>query len=581
MSVELTKNDEVWSWTEGNLWVDALPLSQEPGEVRADITVYDGNEVVAQDRVLLSSHQQRKSFLRRLDDRDVEVDERLLLAFESQIRRQPNSSRGNTEDPTNSAETVEAAPEDLLARGRPVLTAKDQLSKFQKALKKQGYAGSTEAAELAHVALCSRALERPLGLAIHGPSAAGKTFTVHAAARHHPDDAMHDVSAMSERYLAYADFPTEHRYVSISEASALHTDGVGATIIRELSWNRRLRYGTVVRTEDGPQAKIIERPGPTGLITTSTKPLDKEIATRLIAVHITDDPKQTANVVKELARDAAGERRSEVDLEPWHAASDWLVQAGDRKVVVPYAYHIADGVPTESVRMRRDFEQIMTVVRALAFMHQRTRSRDEEGRIVAARDDYVSAYRLLSETMAVTLDRVADTARETVEAVEKLNGDGLAGVSYPRLADELGLSRSGAYRRCQPLLADGYLANTENRDGHPARIVTADPLPDDRAVLPEPDTLPPSEAPPKSAQRLNTSGESPGSTRKTTVEDPDSRVGGVDSTGRGDCEGGLYGSTPRNNGEKSGGVEPLSGNQRGHDQGGGEDSPDDRPEVPF
>lgn len=529
-----------------------------------------------------SSVEQARNYLRMLREKSAGFDPLDQAAVREQAKRDLEKVKdisapagmvkaawnGPPPDRDTDDEPEPVDTDALLEAGREILEADDQLDLFKYSLEAIGYAGDTEPAELVHVGLCSRALERPLGLALRGPSAAGKTFTVEAAARHHPDDAMHDISAMSERYLAYADFPTEHRYVSISEASALHNDGVGATIIRELSWNRRLRYGTVVRTEDGPQAKTIERPGPTGLITTSTKPLDDEIATRLIAVHITDDPQHTQDVVKELARDAAGERRSEVDLEPWHAASDWLVHAGDREVVFPYAHHIADEVPTESVRMRRDFEQIMTVVRALAFMHQRTRRRDHQGRIVATREDYANAHRILAETMAVTLDQVSDKDRETVEAVKKLNGDGRAGVSYQRLADELGLSRSGAYRRCQPLLADGYLADTEDRDGYPARIVTADPLPEDRAVLPDPDSLPPSEDNSKPAQRLNASEESAEDSGQTAVERSDSRVAAVDSTSGGDCEGSLNGPMPRHPGGKSDRVEPLSGNQGGGAEGG-------------
>lgn len=491
------------------------------------------------------------------------------------------SERGSGGDRNNSDPTP---PEELLETGRAVLDSDDQLALFRESLEEQGFAGATEAAELCHVGFCSRGLERPLGLAFHGPSAAGKTFTVQVTAAHHPDDAMHDVSAMSERYLAYADFPTEHRYVSISEASALHNDGVGATIIRELSWNRRLRYGTVVRTEDGPEAVTIEKPGPTGLITTTTKPLDDEISTRLIAVHITDSPEQTRRVVEELAREAAGERDGESDLSTWKAASEWLVQAGDREVVVPFARHVAEGVPADSVRMRRDFEQVMTVVRALAFMHQRTRPRDDQGRIVAIREDYANAHRLLAETMAVTLDRVSDATRETVEAVEELTedqGPGEKGVSYPDLATALDLSRSGAWRRAKRALREGYLANAEQREGYPARLVLADPLPEDRAVLPGPETIPPSENPPESAQDLKGSPQVSDTEGDTTVEDPDSRVGGIDSRGGGIESTPSRVENPEDVGENAGGIEPLSGNQGGPEEGGGEDPSDDLPEIPF
>lgn len=472
-------------------------------------------------------------------------------------------------------------PKELLEAGREILEAPDQLDQYRDSLQALGFAGSTEAAELAHLALSSRALERPLGLAFRGPSAAGKSFTVETAARHHPDDAMHDISAMSERYLAYAEFPTEHRYVCIAEASALHNDGVGATIIRELSWNRRLRYGTVVRSEDGPQAVTIERPGPTGLITTSTRDLDPEIATRLIAVHITDAPEQTRKVMERLAATAAGRTAPDADLSAWHAASDWLVTAGNRKVVVPYAPAVADGVPAESVRMRRDFEQVMTVVRAHAFMHQLTRPRNDAGHVVATRDDYAAAHRLLAETMAVTLDRVSDTIRETVEAVERLaetKGPG-KGVSYPELAAELEMSRSGANRRGQKALQEGYLANTEERDGYPARLVPADPLPAARAVLPDPKDIPPSEDPPKRTHGLTPPEESPATAGETPVRPPDSYPGGCDAQGGGVCDPPRTPSTARNGGEKSEGCEGVRPIQGGAGEGVSRPDPERDPEA--
>ena len=478
------------------------------------------------------------------------------------------ADRNEEQQAATFATEEELNPDELLTAGREILEAKEQLVLFQQSLRQQRYAGDTAAVELVHVAFCSRALKRPLGLALMGPSASGKTYTANAAIRHHPDDAAHDVSAMSERYLAYADFPTEHRYVFISEASALYHDGIGATIIRELAWNRVLRYGTVVKGDDGLEAVIIEKPGPTGLITTSTKDLDSEIATRLIAVHVTDSPDQTRAVVTELARDAAGEIEDDLDLSAWHAASNWLAVAGETRVIVPFAHAIAAAVPTDSVRMRRDFEQVMTVVRAVAFMHQLTRSRDDKGRIVATLEDYVVAYRLLAKTLAVTLDRVSDEMRDTVGAVHELNeAQELKGVSYPALAEKLGLSRSGAWRRVESAVKGGYLANAEERKGYPAKLVCADPLPDDRAVLPAPEDIHLADTPAKSTQQLNTSAEFSATTRKEGVErgvEPEEAL----------SQPANPLNTSRNTGssyryaEKSADVEVLSETNRGALEGG-------------
>ncbi len=62
------------------------------------------------------------------------------------------------------------------------------------------------------------------------------------------------------------------------------------------------------------------------------------------------------------------------------------------------------------------------------------------------------------------------------------------------------------------------MANAEERKGYPAKLVCADPLPEDRAVLPAPADLRLPDTPTKSTQQLNTSGESSASMREEGVE---------------------------------------------------------------
>lgn len=478
-----------------------------------------------------------------------------------------------TEDPEEEVE-----PEELYEAGRAILEAPDQLALFRASLARLRYAGDTAAAELVHVALNSRALERPIGLALQGPSSAGKSFTVETVARHHPADAMIDISGMSERFLVYASFPTQNRYVSIAEASALHQDGVGATLIRELAWGARLRYGTVVPTDDGPAAVVIERPGPTGLITTTTRELDPEIATRLLAVHVTDAPEQTRAIVAELARTAEGDVEDELDFSAWHASSDWLAFHGEPRVVVPFARALAAKVPTESVRMRRDFEQILTVVRTVAFLHQQTRERDADGRVVATIDDYANAHRLLAETLAVTIDQVSDTVRETVEKLEE-TCEGLLddqGVSGRELASELGLTPAGVSYRVKR--AGEFIVNLEARPGYPARYRPGDPLPEDRAVLPHPSEI----DPPNASKHLNGSPETRKPLGKRTVKDPIETGGPIKFIGPTHSNPPLNAENPQAAAEKSAPIKALNADEGGRHEGG-EEEPKKRPApgIPY
>ena len=447
-------------------------------------------------------------------------------------------------------------PDDLLAAGREILEAEDQLRLFRESVRRIGHAGSTAAAETLHVALNSRSLDRPINVGVYGPSAGGKTFTVEVVLQHHPEDAVHDLTASSERALAYSDFKSEHGYVLISEASALHRDGVGATIIRGLAWGDGIRYETVEKSpEVGLQTRIIEKPGPTGLITTSTKPLDPEISTRLLQVHITDSPGQTQAIVEVLGNEAAGGREPNVDLTAWLAASKWLEVAGNRETVVPFAPQLAKCVPYDDVRMRRDFQQILTVIRALAFMHQRSRERDERGRIIASERDYANAYRLLAKVLAVTLDTVTDEMRETVAAVETLTAMQAMGISVTQLGDALGMSKSGASRRAKALLREGYLVNPEVRQGYPARLKVGDPLPADRPVLPTLEELFP-DTPSKTTQRRNDEAEEPETARKTGVAHTVASAEALRQHPEA-VNGPRNSHFPQNHAEYSGGVEAL------------------------
>jgi hypothetical protein len=162
---------------------------------------------------------------------------------------------------------------------------------------------------------------------------------------------------------------------------------------------------------------------------------------------------------------------------------------------------LADAVPVEDVRMRRDFQQILTVVRAHAFMHERTRKVDDKGRVVADRRDYEAAYRLLANVLAITLDSVTDETRQTVDVVTRLIASGSKSVTYRQLMSELGLSKSGVSLRAKQAVEAGFLVNTEQRRGYPARLELGEPLPEDRPVLPAPGDLFAADVPPNSTSQ--------------------------------------------------------------------------------
>ncbi|MBM3271584.1 MAG: hypothetical protein FJZ01_28445 [Candidatus Sericytochromatia bacterium] len=330
-----------------------------------------------------------------------------------------------------------------------------------------------------------------------GPSSAGKSYTVGTALSLLPGSAYYALSSMSPKALVYSDEPLVHRHLVLYEATCL--EGVSAPdpgretiagLVRSLLSEGHIRYETVDTTPQGPRARLVERPGPTGLIVTTTATrLEPELETRLLSLTVTDTPEQTARIIGALARKAAGDGPESPDLAPWHALQEWLA-LGDHRVVVPYAGELAARIPPIAVRLRRDFTAVLALVKAHAILHQASRDRDGDGLIVASIEDYAAVRNLVTDLVSDGVGAtVPANVRETVEAVRALGGD--VGMTITTLAGHLQLHRSAVQRRVAVALDHGYLRDLEARPGRgrPRRLAIGEEMPGDRPILPDPEAI--------------------------------------------------------------------------------------------
>ena len=362
------------------------------------------------------------------------------------------------------------------------------LDRFAGTLRRSGVAGESRVAKLLYLAVTSRMLERPVSVAVKGPSSGGKSFLTESVLRFFPENTYHALTAMSERTLAYSEEPIKHRFLVVYEAAGM--SGEFATyLVRSLLSEGRVRYETVEKTPQGLKARVIEREGPTGLIVTTTAVgLHPENETRLLSLTVADTQEQTRDVLAAIARERAGG----VNLRPWHALQEWLGSlATERLVTIPYAEVLAGLVPPVAVRLRRDFGAVLNLIRTHAILHQASRERDKEDRIVATLEDYEAVRDLVEDLVSDGIDAtVPATVREAVAAVGRLSEDAEGDpVSLAAIARELDLDKSAASRRVRRAVDAGYLKNLEDKRGKPARLVLGDPLPEDLRILPATEAL--------------------------------------------------------------------------------------------
>ncbi len=380
----------------------------------------------------------------------------------------------------------ESIPEAALA----LLRSPDILAEFASDVERAGVVGEQRAGKLLYLCVTSRLLSKPVSAKVEGPSAGGKSNVVNKTFDFFPEDAFYKITGMSEKTLIYSNEDFRHRTLLIAESNGINGEFM-SYLLRSLLSEGRIDYDVVV-TMSGAAAVVdhITKEGPTNLVlTTVALQLEAQLETRLLSVPIDDTWAQTLSICEYHANVEAGNIRPGVDYGRWHAVQKILTDGDCKEVLVPFATRISamlrKAKPAD-VRLRRDFPEVLVLIKAHALLHQMNRETDDQGRIVATLRDYEAVYNLVHDLVASgTGTAVSRTMRETVEAVK--NGEEL---TYTEIGKRLGLeATSSAKRRVDAAVQKGYLVNRAERQGTPARIIRGEPLPEDGAVLPTPRAL--------------------------------------------------------------------------------------------
>lgn len=357
------------------------------------------------------------------------------------------------------------------------------LDQFREVIARAGVVGEETNASILYLALTSRLLSKPVSIGLKGQSASGKSETVKQVLRFFPHEEVLEFTAMSQKSLIYSQQEYKHRTIVVYELTALREgveDDMTSYLVRSLLSEGCIDYEVTVHAPGGFKTKRIRKEGPTNLIFTTTKTrVHAENETRVMSLNTDDSPAQTGRVLRAIA----DERDHPVDLSPWHELQEF-VKSGEHRVTIPYAEHLAELIPPVAVRLRRDFNAFLSLIRANAILHQATRDRGPEGQIIATLDDYDEVRGLLADVLSEGVEAtVAPDVRETVDAVG-LRAES-NGVTVRELSLDLKLDRSTASRRLKKAGEAGYVRNLENRRGVPGRWVLADPLPEHVQVLPD------------------------------------------------------------------------------------------------
>ena len=293
------------------------------------------------------------------------------------------------------------------------------------------------------------------------------------------------MTASTPKALIYSDIDLRHKTVVLAECDSIsNLQGNAATLVRSIIEDAKTDYDTVEKDPETGQnvTRRFSKEGPTGLITTGARELEFQTSTRVLNIFLSDTPEQTREILQVEASRASG-LTADVPVDLLNRFADyqrWLATTPLVAVVVPFAKVLAERIPANETRMRRDFKQLLAAIKTIALLNQHQRNRDAMGRIIAQLEDYAWARTLLLATFkSVTGGGVTEAIRQTVMAVPESRE-----VTETALARKLGLSKSTTSYRVRQAIRGGWLCNHEQRRGHPARLVRGAPLPEDVSPLP-------------------------------------------------------------------------------------------------
>jgi hypothetical protein len=436
-------------------------------------------------KLAATSELQERLYRVELEDvKDIsELHKQYTESFNERLARARESARAWLDIAESKAE--ERARE-AWGSCRELAESADILGEFIGDLERCRLVGERDNAKLLYLAMTSRLLEKIVSVDVKGPSSGGKSHLVKLVASFFPESTFWRFTAMSERTLLYTEEPLSHRHLILSEAAGIGGD-LQEYIIRTLLSEGFLEYEFVEKTPEGLRPRRIRKDGPTGFITTTTRDrLHDENETRYLSLTVTDTRGQTRQVFKALAE----EQIEEPNRTRWHALQEWL-EGAEHRVTIPYAGALAEKMGDVAVRLRRDFSVILSLIRAHAILHQATRDRDMEGRIVATLEDYARVRELVAGLIAEGVEAtVPPTIRETVDAVKQIiQQSDEEWATNKALSEALNIDKAAASRRVRTAIGRGYLKNLEDRRGHPAKLVLGEDMPEDTEILPTPDSL--------------------------------------------------------------------------------------------
>jgi hypothetical protein len=292
-----------------------------------------------------------------------------------------------------------------------------------------------------------------------GPQGSGKSHPLFTTLKIYPKSAYYLITSASAKSLYNLNDGLKHRALILTEALQLQSGRYGdnelAYSIRTLVSEGRLKYQYTGFIDKKKVTIVQELTGPTSLLTTTIHgKLEEQLEDRMITIHPNTTEEQTRDIISKTAEIASGYGDS-VDKKTLDAWKLFYQSLESIPVVIPYARDIADFINRTGslpISSRRAFKRVLTTIKTITLIHQRQRSRDDMGNVIAGYSDYFTAHQLIGDSFRESLGEGQRFTDDRIRLIEK------EGHITPRaLSEKTRVSTAAISQWIKPFIEKGVL----------------------------------------------------------------------------------------------------------------------------
>jgi DNA primase catalytic core len=398
-------------------------------------------ELWHQDNIDLYSAQRRRSFIKQaateleLEQDTIKTDlGKLLRALEERHEQLVHEAMAPKRVEVRLSEQEQ---QDALA----LLKDPRLAERIARDLEECGLVGERASKLLAYLVCVSRLLQKPLGMLVQSSSAAGKSTLAEAVLAFMPPESVQKFSALTAQALYYlGEGDLAHKILFIAEDQGSQR----ATYSLKLLLSEG-KLSIAAPGKDPVTGKLVTNEycseGPTAMLMPSTSAqIDEELQNRCIVTSVDESREQTRAIHRQQRHSHSLEglwaREGSEHLKRLHQNAQRLLEPVE--VVNPYERHLT--FLDDRTRTRRDHLKYLTLIDAIALLHQYQRPRrrsqrygQEKEYVEVELSDIALANELASEALGRSLDELPPQTRRLLEQLERL---------------VLGLCAQGALERC-------------------------------------------------------------------------------------------------------------------------------------